>query len=75
MGCFKLQVFFNYQLDGGPVYIYEACSETIETITILSNLLSSILNKLHIHQEQHPRGRGLRNLTNIFNSFGAIAFR
>ena len=28
---------------------YEACSETIETITILSNRLNSILNKVHIH--------------------------
>ena len=28
---------------------YEACSETIETIAILSNHLNSILNKVHIH--------------------------
>ena len=29
--------------------IYEACSETIETITILSNRLNSILIKVHMH--------------------------
>ena len=30
-------------------FIYEACSELIETITILSNRLISILNKVQIH--------------------------
>ena len=29
--------------------IYEACSETIETIAILPNGLNSIFNKVHIH--------------------------
>ena len=51
------------------------CSETFETITILSNRLKSILNKVHIHKVQHPRGRGLDYLTVIFNCYGAIAFR
>ena len=55
--------------------IYEACSETFETITILSNRLNSILNKVHIHKVLLPRGPGLDYLTVIYNCYGAIAIR
>ena len=53
---------------------YEACSEIIETITILSKRLNIIQNSLHSHQVLHIWSIGLNYLTAAFNGYDPVAF-
>ena len=54
--------------------VYEGCSETIDTITILSKGLDVIQNNLHIHQVLHIWGLGLNSLTAFLNGYAPVAF-